>query len=225
MHSVVARAARGLASAWLLATLAAPAWAEGAVTVEKDRFIDFYLALKEQVARMPGLRGDGVTLSRAYLLDKLRERFNKEGVEVRDLKLTPEKGVIELITTKGPVDARHTIDFTFLPVDWAQRTIRLRFQQHSAPLNDTLQGQVLGAIAIGAFESATGRNGVKQLTDKHPYLSVDGDVLSVRMDQVPSLMPYLNTQIMGYKPFDFVGVKRVSTEQDQLRIVLALQKK
>lgn len=217
---------RVLATAALALTLTAPAQAEGGtVTIEKDRFIDFYLVLKDHLSRMPDLRGDGVTLSRAYLLDKLRERFNKEGVEVRDLRLTPEKGTIELVTTKGPVDARHTVDFTFLPVDWAQRTIRLRFQQRSEPLNDTLLGQLLGSIAIGAFETATGRNGVKQLTEKHPYLTVDGDVLSVRMDQVPSLIPYLNTQIMGYKPFDYVGVKRVATEQDQLRIVLALQKK
>jgi len=205
---------------------ALPAQAEGGVvTVEKDRFIDFYLVLKDQLARMPGLRGDGVTLSRAYLLDKLRERFNKEGVEVSDLRLTPEKGTLELVTTKGPVDARHTVDFTFLPVDWAQRTVRLRFQQHSQPLNDGLLSQVLGTIAIGAFETATGRNSVKQLTEKHPYLMVNGDVLSVRMDQVPSLIPYLNTQIMGYKPFDYVGIKRLATEQDQVRIVLAVQKK
>lgn len=64
---------------------------------------------------------------------------------------------------------------------------------------------------------------------QHFYVHPDNpqvrDVLSVRMDQVPSLIPYLNTQIMGYKPFDYVGVKRVATEQDQLRIVLALQKK
>ena len=45
------------------------------------------------------------------------------------------------------------------------------------------------------------------------------------MDQSALADPYLNTQIMGYKPFDYVGVKRVATEQDQLRIVLALQKK
>ena len=113
------------------------------------------------------LRGDGVTLSRAYLLDKLRERFNKEGVEVRDLRLT-QKRHHRAGDHQRPVDARHTVDFTFLPVDWAQRTIRLRFQQRSEPLNDTLLGQLLGSIAIGAFETATGRNGVKQLTEKHP---------------------------------------------------------
>ena len=77
---------RVLATAALALTLTAPAQAEGGtVTIEKDRFIDFYLVLKDHLSRMPGLRGDGVTLSRAYLLDKLRERFNKEGVEVRDL--------------------------------------------------------------------------------------------------------------------------------------------
>lgn len=217
---------RLLAAAVLTLALITPAHAEnGTVTLEKDRFIDLYLVLKDHLARMPGLRSDGVTLSRAYLLDKLRERFNKEGVEVHDLRLTPEKGTLELITTQGPVDARHTVDFTFLPVDWTQRTLRLRFQQRSEPLNNSLLGQLLGAIAIGAFETATGRNGVRQLAEKHPYLSIDGDVLSVRIDQVPSLMPYLNTQIMGYKPFDYVVVKRVATEQDLLRIVLALQKK
>jgi hypothetical protein len=30
---------------------------------------------------------------------------------------------------------------------------------------------------------------------------------------------------MGYKPFDYVGIKRLATEQDQVRIVLAVQKK
>lgn len=83
---------RVLATAALALTLTAPAQAEGGtVTIEKDRFIDFYLVLKDHLSRMPGLRGDGVTLSRAYLLDKLRERFNKEGVEVRDLRLTQKK--------------------------------------------------------------------------------------------------------------------------------------
>ena len=48
--------------------------------------------LKDHLSRMPGLRAAmSVTLSRAYLLDKLRERFNKEGVEVRDLVADPRK--------------------------------------------------------------------------------------------------------------------------------------
>ena len=72
------------------------------------------------------------------------------------------------MTTKGPVDARHTVDFTFLLVDWRSAPSACGFQQRSEPLNDTPLGQLFGSIAIGAFETATGRNGVKQLTEKHP---------------------------------------------------------
>lgn len=193
------------------------------ITLERDRALDLYVLLKSQLNKMPGLRTDGVVLTQSYVLDKLKEKLNTDGVEVTGLQLTPAQGVITLSTSRG-ITAKHTVAFQFLPVDWPNRTVHIRFSQKSEALSETLLGQLLGTLAIGAFESATGKTGLNNLTEKRPYVSIQGDVLSVRLDQAPSLAPYLNSQIMGYKPFDFVGIKRLNTEQDQLRVVLALQK-
>ena len=186
---------------------------------QRDAVIDFYLTLKNKAANMPGLSREGVTLSKPYLLDKLKQSIDKEGVQINDLLLTPEKGTVILTTTSG-ISTRHTLDFRFLPVEWATRTVKIAYQENSEAASDSLIARVLGNLAIGAFSFATGNDAVRELTDKLPYASTANHVLSIKLDQVPSLAPTLNTQFFGYKPFDYIGIKELKTAQDQIVIKL-----
>lgn len=213
----------------LLATLAAaalPAFADSAAKLppelSSDKAILLYLQLKDSVGKMPGVRKDGIAIKRDWLLDTLRKDINRKNVSVEDLKLTPEKGTLLLKTTSG-VSALHTVDFRFLPVDWPNRTIKIRFERHTTAADNGLIAQTLGNIAIGIMGLAVG-NPVEKLADKQPWAKVDGDVLSVRLDQVPSLADKMKSNVAGYPVFDYVGIRELRTADDEIRVKLGWMK-
>ena len=139
----------------LLPAAARAAEAPASDELASDPVIQLYLKFKSSTARLPGLRADGVVLKQDWLLDKLKTELDRDGITVESLALTPEKGTIKVRTTQG-VDAVHTIDFRFLPVDWPNRTVRIAFDHSSAAAGDGLIARTLGTLAVGVFGMATG---------------------------------------------------------------------
>ena len=67
-------------------------------------------------------------------------------------------------------------------------------------------------------------NPVEKLADKQPWAKVDGDVLSVRLDQVPSLADKMKSSVAGYPVFDYVGIRELRTADDEIRVKLGWMK-
>jgi hypothetical protein len=44
--------------------------------------------------------------------------------------------------------------------------------------------------------------------------------MTIKLDQIPGLQDTLNWGVGGHKVFDYVGVKSITTEKDQLRVKL-----
>ncbi|MCG9025913.1 hypothetical protein LH462_02125 [Laribacter hongkongensis] len=206
----------------LLPAAARAAEAPASDELASDPVIQLYLKFKSSTARLPGLRADGVVLKQDWLLDKLKTELDRDGITVESLALTPEKGNIKVRTTQG-VDAVHTIDFRFLPVDWPNRTVRIAFDRSSAAAGDGLIARTLGTLAVGVFGMATG-DPLDKLAARQPWASVNGNVLTVKLDEVPSLKSTLDSSLMGYKLFDHIGIRQLSTEQGAIRIRLGLMK-
>lgn len=204
----------------VLATTSLAARAEN--RQEGDPVIDLYLKMKDYAGKMPGLSREGVGLKREWLLEKLRDAIDRHpqlDLKIEDLKLTPGQGVVTLTTNKG-ISARHELSFRFLPVDWPNRTVNIAFQRKSESLSDNAVARILGNLAINTFAFAAGEDPLSKMSDKLPYAKIEGDVMRLYLDQVPSLAPLLNTQVLGFKPFDHLGIKDIMIEQDLLRIKL-----
>ena len=84
-------------------------------------------------------------------------------------------------------------------------------------------GAVLWMWLTGVFGMATG-DPLDKLTARQPWASVNGNVLTVKLDEVPSLKSTLDSSLMGYKLFDYIGIRQLSTEQGAIRIRLGLMK-
>ena len=158
--------------------------------------------------------------SKPYDEASFNEKNSGYGFELRYYK--GHLNLNNVILTQG-VDAVHTIDFRFLPVDWPNRTVRIAFDRSSAAAGDGLVARTLGTLAVGVFGMATG-DPLDKLAARQPWASVNGNVLTVKLDEVPSLKSTLDSSLMGYKLFDHIGIRQLSTEQGAIRIRLGLMK-
>ena len=112
------------------------------------------------------------------------------------------------------------------PIDGAELLAALCHCQHREGGQLTrYPGEIhaLGTLAVGVFGMATG-DPLDKLAARQPWASVNGNVLTVKLDEVPSLKSTLDSSLMGYKLFDHIGIRQLSTEQGAIRIRLGLMK-
>lgn len=190
---------------------------------EQDQIIAFYLKMKEFASKLPGLNREGVVLPKNLILQRLQNSVKSESLIIEDIQLTPEKGIVFLRSDKG-IAAKHQLEFQFLPVDWPNRTVHISFKQSSQAVSENVLVRILGNMAIGAVSLATGDQVMRDLVEKMPYARIQGQLLSIRLDQVPSLAPTLNSQLFGYNAFDYVGISELKTGQDAIYVKLAMRK-
>ena len=169
--------------------------------------------------KLPGLARDGVIVPQPLLLDKLRTAVNNEQMEVKALTLTPEKGTLQVLSRKG-IDVLLTLDFKVVAVDWPKRSVMLEYSEATQSGSSSIWGRALGGVVLTAFESAAGREHLKGAVADKPYFVNNGKYMTIRLDQIPALQETLNWGVAGYKVFDYVGVKSIVTEKDQLRVKL-----
>lgn len=169
--------------------------------------------------KLPGLSRDGVTIPQPLLLEKLQTAVNNEQMEVKALQLTPEKGTLQVLARKG-IDVLLTLDFKVVEVDWPKRSVTLEYREATQSGSNSLWGRALGGVVLTAFETAAGREHLRGAVADKPYFASQGNRMTIKLDQIPSLQDTLNWGVGGYKVFDFVGVKSIVTEKDQLRVKL-----
>lgn len=185
-----------------------------------DPVIGAYLSLKSFFNKFPGFSREGMILPQSLLLDKVRAAVKADGWTVENLILKPEGGTL-IVINAGLIDAEHRIHFRFLPVNWANRRVPMAFEVESSAISDHLLGKLLGTMAVNAMSVAVDTP-VDVLAGQVPYVSVarNRQILFIKLDEVPSLAPILNTSLMGYKPFDYFGIGELKTVQDGVLIKL-----
>lgn len=169
--------------------------------------------------KLPGLARDGVTIPQPLLLDKLRTAVNNEQLEVQSLQLGPDKGTLQVLAHTG-IDVLLTLDFKVVAVDWPKRSVTLEYREATQSGSNNLFGQALGGVVLTAFEMATGGEHVKKAVADKPYFASSGNRITVRLDQIPGLQDKLNWGVGSLRVFDYVGIKSIVTEKDQLRVKL-----
>lgn len=205
---------------WLMiwASLLSPmAWAAEA---NQDPIVQNYLSAKQFFSKFPAVSREGITLPKALLLDKLKASVKTEHLNVEDLVLTPKGGTL-IVHGSQYVQAKHRVHFNFLPVDWKNKTVPIRFKTESSAVSDSVLGKMLGTMAIHVMSAAV-NTPVEALSETLPYLSLNREkgIAWVRLDRVPSLADVLNTSILGYRPFDSFGISELKTVQDGVLIRL-----
>lgn len=185
--------------------------------------MQFYEKLQQLRAenKLPGMSSNGVTIPQPLLLDKLRTAVNNEQMEIKALTLGAEKGTLQVLARKG-IDILLTLDFKVVAVDWPRRSVTLEYAEATQSGSSNLFGQALGGVVLTAFEMAAGREHVKNAVADKPYFAAAGNRVTVKLDQIPGLQDTLNWGIGSYKVFDYVGIKSITTEKDQLRIKLGM---
>lgn len=169
--------------------------------------------------KLPGLSRDGVIIPQPLLLEKLQTAVNNEQMEVKTLQLTPEKGTLKVLARTG-IDVLLTLEFKVVQVDWPKRSVTLEYQEATQSGSNSLWGRALGGVVLTAFETAAGREHLKGAVADKPYFASNGNRMTIKLDQIPGLQDTLNWGVGGYKVFDYVGVKSIATEKDQLRVKL-----
>lgn len=169
--------------------------------------------------KLPGLSRDGVIIPQPLLLEKLQTAVNNEQMEVKALQLTPEKGTLQVLARKG-IDVLLTLDFKVVEVDWPKRSVTLEYREATQSGSNSLWGRALGGVVLTAFETAAGREHLKGAVADKPYFASNGNRMTIKLDQIPGLQDTLNWGVGGYRVFDYVGVKSIATEKDQLRVKL-----
>lgn len=171
--------------------------------------------------KLPGLARDGVIVPQPLLLEKLQAALNNEQMQVKTLTLTPEKASLQVLARKG-VDVLLTLDFKVVAVDWPKRSVTLECSEATQSGSSSLWGRVLGGVVLTAFETAAGREHLKGAVADKPYFVNNGKYMTIKLDQIPPLQETLNRGVAGYKVFDYVGIKSIATEKDQLRVKLGV---
>jgi hypothetical protein len=171
--------------------------------------------------KLPGLSSDGVILPQPLLLEKLKSSVNSEVTEVRDLILTPEGGHLTLLVHKA-VDVLVSVEFKLVGVDWPHRAVVLEYRESTRSGSETMLGRVLGTIVLSAFEAAAGSNNVRGVVSDRPYFRVSGNRMTIQLDQIPSLQGTLAWGVGSFRVFDYVGIKSIRTEPNQIRVKLGL---
>lgn len=169
--------------------------------------------------KLPGLSRDGVIIPQPLLLEKLQTAVNSEQMEVQALQLTPEKGTLQVLARKG-IDVLLTLEFKVVAVDWPKRSVILEYREATQSGSNSLWGRALGGVVLTAFETAAGREHLKGAVSDKPYFTNKGNRMTIKLDQIPGLQDILNWGVGDYKVFDYVGVKSIATEKDQLRVKL-----
>ena len=171
--------------------------------------------------KLPGLSADGVILPQPLLLEKLKSSVNPDAAEVRSLTLTPEGGNVTLLVHKA-VDILVSVDFKVAGVDWPKRAVLIEYQGSTQSASESMVGRILGSMVLMAFEAATGSNVVSNAVADKPYFKAYGNTLMIQLDQVPSLQGTLSWGVGSFRVFDYVGIKSIRTERNQIRVQLGL---
>lgn len=169
--------------------------------------------------KLPGLSADGVVLPQPLILEKLKSSLDSRVTEIRNLSLTPEGGTLTLLVHKT-IDVLVSVEFKVVGVDWPHRAVILEYRETTRSGSESLLGRALASVVLSAFEAATGANNVKDAVSDIPYFKVSGSRLTVQLDQVPSLQGTLAWGGGSFRVFDYVGIKSIRTEHNQLRVQL-----
>jgi hypothetical protein len=171
--------------------------------------------------KLPGLSADGVILPQPLLLEKLKSSVDSELTEIRDLSLTTEGGHLTMLAHKT-IDVLVSVDFKVVGVDWRHRAVLLEYRETTRSGSESLLGRVFGSVVLSAFEAATGSNNVRGAISDSPYFRISGNRMTIQLDQIPSLQGTLAWGVGSFRVFDYVGIKSIRTEPNQIRVQLGL---
>lgn len=172
----------------------------------------------QQENKLPGLALDGVVLPQKLLLDSLAQQLNDDKMTVQDLQLSPQGGRIIILAHKA-LEVQLTVQFQIVGVDWEHRLVYLDYQEQTQTLSHSALGDLFSTLLLRAFEGATAAKHVQAATEKLPYFKINGQRITVDLAKIPQLTAQLDP-IKGNAVFNYVGIKRLETEQGQLRVRL-----
>ena len=188
--------------------------------------------LLKEANKLPGLSREGITIPSPLLLEKMQAGVNTDALQVKALSLSTDKGRLQILAIKG-INVLVDVDFKVVAVDWKQRSITLEFTESMKSGSDSAIGQVLGNVVLTAFAMAAGQNPmrpVQQALAEQPYVTFGetekvGEnrnfrTMTVWLNRIPDLQDTLNLGVGSFKLFDHVGIRSITTEQDQLRVQL-----
>ena len=189
------------------------------------------IQLLNEAKKLPGLSSNGITIPSALLLEKLQAAAASDTLQVKALSLSAEKGQLQLLAKKG-IDVLLTVDFKVRSVDWAQRSITLEFSESMQSGSDSAIGRLLGGVVLTAFALSAGQSPIRpvqQALADQPYFTINDSTnadnaypktLTLWLNRIPDLQETLNFGVGSVKLFDYVGIRSIHTEQDQMRVKL-----
>jgi len=167
----------------------------------------------------PTLHRDGVSLQEAWLLRKLQQSLDGDTVQINGLSLLSRDSTLHL-TTHQPVAARLTLHFDFLPINWHERQIQLRYHVQGEAISPSTTRRLLGGLLLGVLEGAFGHKALQQLTKPLDWLTLEQDIASIDLNGLSTLQQWLDYPLLGKPLGERLIIKAIETLPGQLRIRL-----
>ncbi|WP_287881150.1 hypothetical protein [Aquitalea sp.] len=167
----------------------------------------------------PTLHRDGVSLQEAWLLRKLQQALDGDSLQIDGLSLLSRDSTLHL-TIHQPLAARLTLHFDFLPINWHSRLIQLRYHVQGEAISPSTTRRLLGGLLLGAMEGAFGHKALQQLTRPLDWLTLEQDIASIDLTQLPALQQWLDYPLLGKPLGEHLIIKAMETCPGRLRIRL-----
>ena len=167
----------------------------------------------------PTLHRDGVSLQEAWLLRKLQQGLNGDSLQIDGLSLLSRDSTLHL-TVRQPVAARLTLHFDFLPINWHNRLIQLRYHIQGEAISPSTPRRLLGGLLLGVMEGAFGHKALQQLTKPLDWLTLEQDIATIHLDALDSVRQYLDYPLLGKPLAARLTIKAIETSPGLLRIRL-----
>lgn len=175
-------------------------------------------AIEKYRKNYPAFSVDGVTIPESFLLEQLKKQIDSQDLIINKVSILPQQGVIDL-TSKRIVDLNLKIKFNIQQIDWKKGFLIMSLDEEKHVVSSNIFGRIVGTIALSLIEVATGKSVLKQaVSNSGLATALNDNAIKIHLDKISPLDKLYSTELLGKKMSDYVGVKDIQLEDQQIRV-------